>query len=71
MDGTIDVIRSRCGEWSNLYTRAIDLHIVDGRSPWLFRRFRLAVLPGAIGKEKQVPPRESFSVFPLIPPLDV
>lgn len=24
-----------------------------------------------IQKEKQVPPRESFSVFPLIPPLDV
>jgi hypothetical protein len=35
MDGAIDVVCSRCGEWSNLYTRAIDLHVVDGRSPWL------------------------------------
>ena len=51
MDGTIDVVRSRCGEWSNLYIRAIDLHVVNGTSPWLFRRFRLAVQPGAIGKD--------------------
>lgn len=71
MHGTIDVVDSRRGKWSNLHTVAIDLDVVDGRSPRLFRRFRLAVLPGAIGKEKQVPPRESFSVFPLIPPLAV
>jgi hypothetical protein len=51
MDGTIDVVSSRCGEWSDLNAVAIDLHIVDGRSPRLFRRFRLAVLPGAIGKD--------------------
>ena len=51
MDDTIDVVSPRCGEWSDLYTRAIDLHVVNGRSPWLFRRFRLAVLPGAIGKD--------------------
>jgi hypothetical protein len=51
MNGTIDVVSPRCGEWSDLSTRAIDLQVVNGRSPWLLRRVWLAVLPGAIGKD--------------------
>ena len=50
MDGTKDVIGSRCAKWSNLDTLAIDLYIIDGRCAWLFRRFGLAIFPTAVCK---------------------
>src|SRR5581483_4222434 len=53
MDDTVDVVRSRCGKWSDLYAIAVNLHIVDSGRTWLVRGFGRAILPRAIRKNVQ------------------